>query len=281
MDLREYKDFLSSFVDPDFIFLKEKRFFRINTLKISSKEFFEISYLKTEKTFYRDAFSTREDIGRSFEYFLGYLHPQSLSSMLPSLILNPNEKDIVLDVASAPGSKTTHIAMLMNNKGAIFANEWKYKKASVLFSNIVRLGVLNTKVGIRDAKQLNINNKFTKALADVPCSSLAQKQAYKRFTVNLSKKLSEIQKKIIINAFDALKEEGILVYSTCTYSPYENEEVVKFLLENRDAKIIDLNYDFPHEKGIIDYGKEFSKTARIYPKHFNSEGFFIAKIKKG
>lgn len=285
MDEKQFRDYLSSFADADKVLsAKTRDTIRINTLKISKDEFREISGIKLEPTFYEYGFYAESEtkLGMTWEYFLGYMHTQSLSSMLPSLILAPKKDDLVLDAAAAPGSKMSHMAMLMENKGAILANEKDWRRGSALFSNIARLGVLNAKVTVRDATRLGINSYFTKALVDAPCSSLARPSAFRKFTPNLAYEISKTQKKMLFSAYDSLKAGGALVYSTCTYEKEENEGVVSLLLEKRpEAKLVDLGLDFPHESGFSEFGNEFRKTARIYPYHFSSEGFFISKITKG
>lgn len=299
MDEKQFRDYISTFADADKILSAEMRdTIRINTLKTSKEEFFEITEIDLEPTFYAYGFyaetkpgSTspkpethdgKPRLGATWEYFLGYMHTQALSSMVPPLVLNPGERDLVLDIASSPGSKTTQMAMMMKNKGAILANDVDWERGSALFANIARLGVLNAKVTVRDGTKLGINNYFTKALVDAPCSSLSQPFAYKKFTPNLSYEISKTQKKMLFSAYDSLVEGGELVYSTCTYEKGENEDVVKLLLEKRpEAKLCELGVDFPHDSGLSEYGNEFRKTARVYPYHFSSEGFFIAKIKKG
>lgn len=285
MNEKEFKDYLSTFADADKILsTKIKDTIRINTLKISKEEFFEVANLELKPSLYEFGFYVESDVrlGTTWEYFLGYMHTQTLSSMLPSLALNPTAHDLVLDIAASPGSKTSHMAMLMKNKGAILANEVNWKRGSVLFSNITRLGVLNTKVTVRDGTKLGINLYFSKALVDAPCSSLAQPYAYKKFTPNLVYEISKTQKKMLFSAYDSLAPNGELVYSTCTYEKEENEAVIALLLEKRpEAKLLELGFDFPHEPGLSEYGREFRKVTRIYPYHFESEGFFIAKIAKG
>ncbi len=289
MELHEFMDYLSQFCDADKVLNTEIRdTIRVNTLKITLDDFLEVTSLELEPTFYKYGFYIRcvEDIhgytvGTTWEHYLGYIHSQSLSSMLPSLVLSPSPQDLVLDIAASPGSKTTHMAMLMENRGAILANDISWERNSVLFSNIVRLGVINTKVMVCDACRLPFKERFDKVMADVPCSSLTAPYAYKKFDDRTLKNLPHIQKKMILRAFDALKPGGELVYSTCTYTPEENESVVAFLLEKRkSARLIDLGFEFPHDPGLTDYGEEMKKCARIYPYHFNSEGFFIAKIRK-
>lgn len=286
MDENQFRDYLSAFTDAErALSARARDTIRLNTLKISKEEFMAVTELELSPTFYENGFyalSEEARLGATWEYFLGYMHTQSLSSMIPALALKPSMHDLVLDIAAAPGSKTSHLAMLMSNQGAILANEVDWERASALFSNIARLGVLNAKVGVKDGTRLGINSYFTKALVDAPCSSLSQPLAYKRFTPNLSFEIGKTQKKMLFSAYDALADGGQLVYSTCTYEKGENEEAVKLLLEKRPAaRLLEIGLDFPHDPGLSEYGAEFRKVARVYPHHFNSEGFFVAKIGKG
>jgi NOL1/NOP2/sun family putative RNA methylase len=288
MDERAFKELLNTIDDADRILnTPQKPSIRVNTLKISVKEFLSITHLPLQPTFYPYAFYLDEKemgelkIGTTWEHYLGYIHSQVLSSIVVSAILDPKPHDLVLDIAASPGSKTTHMAMLMENKGAILANDVSWERNSVLFSNIVRLGVINTKIIARDGCRLHLPPKFDKVLADVPCSALSSPYAYKRLTDRALHNLTTIQKKIILRAFEALKPGGEMVYSTCTYHPAENEEVVQFLLNKKpNAHLVNVDVNFPHSHGLTDYGSEMKKTLRIYPYHFYSEGFFIAKIKK-
>ncbi|MGC9005610.1 MAG: hypothetical protein ACP5JC_03250, partial [Candidatus Micrarchaeia archaeon] len=211
-----------------FASLKEqKNYFRVNTIKNTVEEFFSFSSIPHEKTPLPFAFSSSAPLGLTWENFLGYIHIQSLSSMLPALALAPEKNDIVLDACASPGSKTTQIAGAMENKGAIVANDRK-NRLPPLLANISRLGVLNTVVVSKDAKKPIRSEYFSKALVDVPCTALgAWQNAWKRFSLNMAKSLSRVQKTMILSAFDSLKSSGTLVYSTCTYTKEENEEVVK------------------------------------------------------
>ncbi len=286
MEYEEFVEMLDGLTDADKVLnTPVKDTIRINTLKISKDLFLKTTTLDLEPTFYENAFYVtcpeEYSIGTTWEHYLGYAHPQSLSSMASALTLMPSPGDRVCDVAASPGSKTTHMAMLMENKGGIVANDISWERNSVLFSNIVRLGVVNTKVMVHDACRLPFKDYFDKVMADVPCSALSSPYAYKRWDERAKRSLLVIQKKMIVRAFDALRDGGEMVYSTCTYTKEENEGVVAHLLGKRDnAKLVDVGSLYPHAPGLSDYGKEFRKVARIYPYHFNSEGFFIAKIKK-
>jgi len=283
MEEKEFIDYLSQYTDGKLAFdnlINQKKYFRVNTLKIDSEKFKKISKLKFEQSSYwKNAFEFigKEKLGRVWEYFLGYIYPQSLSSMIPPLVLAPQIRDDVFDMTSAPGGKCTEMSALMNNTGVIVANDLPLKEGA-LFSNITRLGVLNCLVISRDAKNYKLRNRFDKVLLDAPCSALGgEKAAYRRYTKRTSYKLSGVQKTMILNAFDSLKVGGKLVYSTCTFAKEENEEVVQFLLDKRpEAELDKIKLKIPHEKGAD--GME--KVWRIYPQNLNSEGFFISRIKK-
>ncbi len=295
MELSAYKNWLSSYTDSDKcleVFYNQKQFFRVNTIKISVEKFIEDTKIKCNRSKYCDtAFELEEDrnyaIGKTWEYFLGYIYPQSLSSILVSLAFDPrfdahDSMLTVLDVAAAPGSKFSHIAALMKNKGVLVGNDIKKEKISALYSTINRLNVLNCITTIRDGSRLNWRERFDNVLLDAPCTALGSgESALKRWQVDHSEQISILQKKMLFSAYDALKPGGELIYSTCTYAKEENEEVVNNLLQNvSTSKLVEINLDIPHESGLSEYGNEFRKCYRIYPQHIQSEGFFIAKIKK-
>lgn len=289
MDESEFRDWLSAYTDSESAlssFFDQKQFFRINTIKISREDFLEKTSIKCKATHYcGDAFELDEKIaiGKTWEYFLGWIYPQSLSSILVSPVLGPGKNQIVLDDAAAPGSKYSHMAMLMDNTGVLVGNDFRKEKISAIYATINRMNILNCIVTMRDGKDLGWKGRFDKVLLDAPCTALGSGfSAYKRWNPEHSRRISITQKKMLFSAYDALKSGGELVYSTCTYAKEENEEVVRNLLENvPSASLIDTGIGAPHEPGLSDYGKEFGRCCRIYPQHIGSEGFFIAKIRKG
>ncbi|MFH1685802.1 MAG: RsmB/NOP family class I SAM-dependent RNA methyltransferase [Candidatus Micrarchaeota archaeon] len=287
MEENAYRDWLASYTDSDAAldaFANQKQFFRLNTLKVD-QDTFETDIKCKQTPYYESAYELEEDIqiGKTWEYFLGHIYPQSLPSILDSLALNPTEKDFVLDVAAAPGSKFSHMAMLMKNKGVLVGNDYKKEKISAIYANINRLNILNCIITMRDGKILDWKRRFTKVLLDAPCTALGSgPSAARRWDPIHSQKIAVTQKKMLFSAFDALKPGGELVYSTCTYAKEENEEVIDNLLQNvPTAKLEDITLEIPHSSGLSDYGTEFRKTYRIYPQDLQSEGFFIAKIRKG
>ncbi len=236
------------------------------------------------------------ELGRSLEHLLGYYYVQGIASMLPVLALNPGPNQIVLDLAASPGSKTTQIAAEMKNKGTLLANEISLGRIKILASNTERCGVTNMIITKKEGAGLCRNLKklgftFDKILIDAPCSgegTLRNKPVtYKMWNIHTIKKLSGIQKNLIANALGILKPGGELVYSTCTHAPEENEEVIDFILKKFEdrIKIERINLPIKCRKGIIkwqdkEYSQEVKKCARIYPQDNNTEGFFIAKIRR-
>ena len=266
------------FIDSEWLH-GEKKYFRINSLKIHLNDFAGFSNLEYISTPIPEVkeYIGNQKLGNSLEYFLGFIHPQSLSSAYVARVLRPRPGETVLDMCAAPGSKATHLAALMKNKGVLMAND--LKRSVALISNISRLGVINALVSKYDASKIPGKEVFDKILLDPPCTSLSKPHAWKRFTPEMARRYGEIQKKMILRAYDLLKPGGHLVYSTCTYTPEENEAVVIHLLENREARL--LNVDIPGKRpGLSEFGLEARKMARLYPKFIKSEGFFIAHLQK-
>lgn len=232
-------------------------------------------------------------IGATHEYLRGYYHIQGPASMIPPLVLDPKPGELVLDMAAAPGGKTTYMAQLMDNKGAIIAVDKSRKRIKPLLSNINRLGVVNTIIIRTDALQLNkiLDMKFKKILLDAPCTGeglipLIPERKTSR-TINDLKLLSSLQIQLLKVALNLLDDYGILVYSTCSIAPEENEYVIWRVLEDYRSLNIEL---LPVNIGIgtngleeyngIYFGKEFRKCRRLYPYAHGTEGFFIAKMRK-
>src|SRR3989344_5892577 len=169
----------------------------------------------------------------------------------------------------------------------ISINELK-ERLRALSVNLQRLGILNTIVTLKSNYSFK-EMKFDKILLDAPCSgSGAIRKSLKTIKIwnqNMLIKLSGEQKKLILNAFDSLDENGVLVYSTCSIDPEENESVINFLLNNRNAKLEKIDLDIKKSNIILDYGKEhfndeIKKCLRIWPQDNDTEGFFIAKIRR-
>ncbi len=236
-----------------------------------------------------------EAIGNTLEHSLGYFYVQEAVSMIPPLALLYNEQfeePAILDMCASPGSKTTQIAQMLNNKGVIIANDHIGIRLAPLGLNLQRCGVRNAIITLMQGQWFsNIKTQFDYVLADAPCSgtgtirkSLSTIEAWNPKMVT---KLSFVQKNLIETGFKVLKQDGVLVYSTCSLEPEENEGVVDFLLKRHDNAVIE-EVNLPHLKSSPPvlffedkkYSDEISKTLRIWPQDNDTEGFYVARIRK-
>ncbi len=238
------------------------------------------------------------ELGRALEHQLGYYYIQELASMLPVIALQPEKNELILDLCSAPGSKTTQLSSEMHGTGTIIANEVSMSRLKILASNLERCGAVNTIITRKDGiafcerlRKYNPELKFSKILIDAPCSGEGTLRSSPKTYIMWNQKtiisLSKLQKRLIFSAFEILKLNGILIYSTCTHAPEENEGVVDAVLKEFEGKIKLEKIKLPIKtrEGITEWNeKKFSpevkKCARIYPHDNNTEGFFIAKFKK-
>ncbi len=221
------------------------------------------------------------------EFCLGQVHSQALSSVLAGLVLGTQPDDLVLDLCAAPGSKTTLLAQLMENRGIIIANDRNRNRLIPLQANLKRLGVTNTITVRYPGQHFPKRFAFDRILVDAPCSAEGTLRASDDGALRLSRqfggKLPGLQRELLLRAFDLLRPNGTLVYSTCTYNPDENESVVQFLLENRPAEIQVIELELPHASGLGHwkekiYDPSVSKCWRIYPHQLDTVGFFLAKV---
>lgn len=278
-------------------------FIRCNTLKISPPELIEKLAEKgwlTEQPFpeFPEIILVKSELqpgelGNSLEHILGYYYIQEVCSMMSVLALEPKPNEFILDLFASPGSKTTQIAARMQNKGTIIANDLKINRIMILSTNSERCGVTNSIITRKDAIAFcsalaKSNFKFDKILLDAPCSGegtlRSSPKTFLQWNMKVINKLSRQQKKFFAFAVKCLKKNGTLVYSTCTHTPEENEEVVSFALENFPLKIEEINLPLKCRPGITSWnGEKFhpetKKACRIYPHDNNSEGFFVAKFR--
>ncbi len=274
---------------------------RVNTLKYNIQDlmryFREINIKFERVSFYNDALliknATEKDIQKLDIYEKGYIYLQSLSSMVPPIVLGAKNNEKILDVASAPGSKTTQIAMMMNNTGSIIANELDKIRCERLKFNLENQGVENTEVinGYGESLGNKYLGQFDRVLLDTPCSGegrfIAENAGtYRNWSKKTVKELAKLQRKLIKSAYNALKPNGILVYSTCTLNLEENEKILEWALENLDLEMMDINLNIKGSiKGDISYLenskfiKQIEKAIKILPTK-EMEGFFVAKLKK-
>jgi NOL1/NOP2/sun family putative RNA methylase len=268
---------------------------RVNTLKISVKDLKKRlesqGWRLTPIPWCKEGFwieGERTDLGNLMEHALGYFYVQESASMIPPVVLGPEEHEILLDVAAAPGSKTTQMGQYMKNTGLILANDITGDRLASLGINVQRCGLKNAV--IMKTKGQYVKGQFDRILLDAPCSGTGTIMRSIRSAMDwnpaLVERLSNLQKKLITVAFNNLKEGGTMVYSTCTMEPEEDEGVVSYLLEKfPNAKIEEIPLDIKRSKPIMQFGKEtyhkdVSKCLRIWPQDNDTEGFFVAKIRK-
>ncbi len=225
--------------------------------------------------------------GCTTEYLLGYYYIQSPAAMLPPIVLNPKKDDVVLDMCAAPGGKATHLAQLMENEGIIVAIDVNEQRLQALKANVCRLGIKNIialHMDARDVKELDL--EFDKILLDAPCSGSIKKDISRAFNYSEKdiKNCVKVQKDLIKAAYDVLKDNGILVYSTCTLAPEENEEIIIYAVEKLGFSLENIAINGLCE-GFTKFGDKVypdyvRKCKRLLPHIHETEPFFIAKLKK-
>ena len=239
-------------------------------------------------------FESQVPLGATPEYLAGHYILQAASSFLPVMALAPQENERVLDMAAAPGGKTTHIAALMRNTGCVFANDANKQRAKGLIGNIHRLGVKNTIVCNYSALKFpKVMGGFDRVLLDAPCSGtgvIAKDQSVKtNKTEKDFMKMPHLQKQLLLAAIDSVdhasKTGGYVVYSTCSVTVEENEQVVQYALNKRpNVKLVSTGLVFGKEGFTRHMGKVFhpslKETRRYYPHAYNVDGFYVAKFKK-
>ena len=277
----EYPSFIASYEE------KEKHSLRINTNKISVKDFLKINPFNLQAIpWTQDGFYYEEDDKPSKHpyYYAGLYYIQEASAMLPAEALPINENDIVLDCCGAPGGKSSKLANKLNNTGLLIANDISVSRSQVLLKTLENQGIKNSVVMAEDITTLNnFNNTFDKILVDAPCSGEGmfrkQPELIKSYLEKGNDYYSDIQKKIISKAVDMLKDGGMLLYSTCTFSPKENEEVIEYALDYCDSlSIIPIKQYEGFMPGITEKTKD---CVRLYPHKIKGEGHFVALLQKG
>jgi NOL1/NOP2/sun family putative RNA methylase len=228
-------------------------------------------------------------VGATTEYLLGYYMLQSPASMWAIEVLNPQPGQLVIDMCAAPGGKTTLIAQLMENQGAPLATDISRDRIRSLRSNLSRLRVENTLAIRMDAARLSgIGIQADAILLDAPCTgeglipvdpSRKQSRSAEDITI-----LARVQQKLILAASQLLRVGGILVYSTCSFAPEENEEIIDFALHQCPFRIVDTELPVGDPGLTKAFGRQFDnslhRARRFYPYKHQMEGFFICKMEK-
>ena len=297
-----FKERYCSLVEDEEKFLEslsihQPKSFRVNTIKTSKKtveeRFTQYGFQLRNVVWYVDAYiTTNLEISETIEHLTGHIYIQELTSMIPPLLVQNELKNapLVIDACAAPGSKTTHLAALMENKNTIIANDVDASRVSVLRSTVERLGVVNTIITKNDFRSFPLFQADV-VLLDAPCSAEGTMRdhpdALTLWSLDRIERFAALQKQLILRAFDSTKPDGVLLYSTCTFAPEENEAVVNYLLEKReDAELKQITRDtFQFSPALNSWNKQtfdpqIRNAVRIWPHISNTGGFFIAKVKK-
>lgn len=288
---RLLKDYEESVVENILTGYKNKyTTLRVNTLKSNLEEVKEILFKNNidykSVSWYKDALiienAKEKDIRALSIYEEGKIYLQNLSSMLPPLVVSPKEKESILDMAAAPGGKTTELSALSSNNALITAIEKDKIRSDRLKYNLNKQGASRVTVLVEDASKLDDFFRFDKILLGAPCSGsgtidLENISSYKNFSEDLIKKSIERQKKLLLKASKIIKSGGEIIYSTCSILKDENENIVSLLLNNNDFEIVPLD-----ENLFINIPKlpvTIKGTICVCPNELY-EGFYLAKIKK-
>lgn len=270
--LERYKGFLErDFSDFEkYLNFKPKQTIRVNTLKIGEKELVDrlkgkgVVLKKIEWLSYGyEIQKTPFNLVSSPEYLQGYFFIQGAASQYPVQILSPGRGELVLDCCAAPGAKTTQLAQFMQNEGKVVALDLKKERLFALWNNLERCGVKNTIIYHYDARKIEeLGLRFDKILVDAPCSGnfVQDKDWFRKRSLKDIVHNTDKQKSILKPALTCLKPKGILLYSTCSLEPEENEQIVGWVKENFDVKVEEVRRFWPH----------LDKT----------QGFFVAEIRK-
>jgi NOL1/NOP2/sun family putative RNA methylase len=269
---------------------------RVNTLKISSVDLkrrledkgFVLEPIKWIPYGFKISKLT-SNLGSTHEYLQGYYYLQNVASMLPAEILDPKPNDVVIDMCAAPGSKATQIAQIMNNEGTLILIDRNKNRIPALEMNVRRLGIKNTIILNLDARTLqDLNLKADKILLDAPCTGeglIRQDKARKKSKrLKDIEEMASIQKNLLFSGLKTLKPGGLLLYSTCSIAPEENELVINNVLKKLPNMVIQKTNHQYGVKGLTNvFGEELMNqlgySQRLYPHVHDTIGFFMCLIK--
>ena len=262
---------------------KSKHALLLNTEKMSQEQLLNEYPTLIKHPIVKNAFlydKDELDLGKSIYHELGCFYLQEPSAMLPAFLLNPQQGDLVLDLCAAPGGKSMQASLLMENKGLIIANDIAKNRAFAISENAERLGRGNLLIVSNDFSSIydRFLNTFDKIILDAPCSGsgmfrkedkMSQDWSYQKVL-----KYADIQKDLIIMCYRMLKPGGKMVYSTCSFSYEEDEEVVNYLLNKTDAVLQDI------PESSLYYQSKNGRGIHLLPFLFPGEGHYIAIINK-
>ena len=263
---------------------------RINKLKTTvenvKKVLTDLNIKFSEVSWSEDALiiekTTKQEILELEIYINGEIYLQSLSSMIPALTLNPQANENILDMAAAPGGKTTQMSAISNNLALITACEKNKIRAERLKYNIQKQGANRVNVLVEDSRKLDDNFSFDKILLDAPCSgsgtiNIFDEKLNKYFTKELVDRSIKTQKELLQKAIKVLKKGGEMVYSTCSILKQENEENIEKFLKNNQLEIVPIDIELLKDIPLLP--SKIEGVITVCPNELY-EGFFVAKLRK-
>lgn len=274
-----------------------RRCIRVNTLKRSVEEITrrlrrkgwqleEVPWCAEGFFIERD---DRRDVGNLEEHALGYIYVQEASSMIPAGVLGARAGDLVLDMAAAPGSKSSQIAAGMENQGVLVANELDYTRIAALKANLERLGVVNAIITNTDGRRIRLDG-FNRVLVDAPCSGTGtiskSLKTLEMWNLKSLARLHRLQLGLLEHAYALLREGGVVVYSTCSLEVEENERVLDvFFSRHPEARCEELTISPDQSVPLDRYGDvvfdgRVQNAVRLWPHLTGTDGFFVARICK-
>ena len=286
----DYRNYLECFDEPRHYGL------RVNTAKISVEDFLKIAPWPLEPVpwisngFYYDGENVQP--AKHPYYFAGLYYLQEPSAMTPADRLPIEEGDRVLDVCAAPGGKATELGAKLGGTGMLAANDLSNSRAKGLLKNLELFGIGNVLVLSEEPGKLvpYFREYFDKILIDAPCSGEGMfrkdRKMIRAWEEHGPEFFSKIQRSIVMQAADMLRPGGMMLYSTCTFSPEENEQTIEYLLEQHpEFKLCEMEGYEGFSHGIVSAGttgnEELEKTVRIFPHRMKGEGHFLALLQKG
>lgn len=277
----DYSNFIASFQIP------HTSGFRLNPLK---QDFKKVNQALDKPISYCSFGYYGKIDGKSIDHTTGYLYSQEPSAMFVGAVVDAQPGEVILDLCAAPGGKSTYLASTMAQSGLLISNEINLKRSKVLAENLRRFGVVNNIVTNCAPNQLEkaLPQFFDKIIVDAPCSGEGMfrkdEKARDFWHANYPLECAKRQRHILSSAYEMLKDGGELIYSTCTFSPEENEQNIAWLLQHySDLTLLPIVKSQGMADGRpdwADHNPELKKTVRLWPHLINGEGHFVAKLYK-
>jgi 16S rRNA (cytosine967-C5)-methyltransferase len=215
------------------------------------------------------------------EFSNGLLYPQSLAAIVTAHVLDPQEGEIVVDMNCAPGGKLSHLSQLMHNSGKLMGFDRNAEKVGRARETVMRLGCTNVTLSIHDTRYVHADFqlKADRILIDPPCSALGLRpKVYDHTTLDRVKNLADYQKQFMKAGSQVVRQGGTVVYSVCTYTAQECEQVVEFAERECGLTVVEQK-PFLGSKGLSKYANSAFLCQRFHP-HFDEIGYFIAKFER-